>query len=119
MGSLYSFSRTLFFLRHAACAPSLRSCGERGAGSVPASLPGFVVVVDLVEHAAGLGLEGPVMDAGRTARVGRRLERLAALALRIVADDEVARDEIDLLPVIVHERRGRVGAGVELQQARA
>src|SRR6266851_1211804 len=97
------------------CAPS-----RNDAGQGPTSLLlALVVIVDLVEHAAFLGLEGAVMDAGRTARIGRRLERLAALALRVVADDQIAGDEIDLLPVIVHEGRGGVGAGLELQEPRA
>src|SRR5262249_52266292 len=79
----------------------------------------FVVVVDLEQKAAGLRLERPVLHAGRPARIGRRRKALAALALRVVADEEVARQEIAPLPVVVDERRGRVGAGRKAQQARA
>src|SRR5262249_41133053 len=44
---------------------------------------------------------------------------LAALALLIVADDQVAGQEIDLLPVIVHEGRDGVDAWREAQEPRA
>src|SRR6185369_17517189 len=79
----------------------------------------FVVVVDLEQHAAALGLERTVIDAGRPARISGSLERLAAVTGCVVADDEIAGHEIDLLPVIVHERCCRVDAGVEAQEPRA
>src|SRR5262245_32233141 len=53
----------------------------------------LVVIVDLVEQAAAIRFERPVIDAGRPAGVGRRVEGFAALAFRIVADDEIARDQ--------------------------
>src|SRR5215475_350716 len=76
----------------------------------------FVVVVELIEQAAAIRLEWPVINARRPAGIGRGGERFAALSLRVVADDEVARDQIDLLPMVVHERRGGVDAGIEAQQ---
>src|SRR5260370_26001321 len=79
----------------------------------------FVVIVDLVEQAGALGFERSGIDARRAAGIGRRVEGLTALALLIVADDEVARDQIDLLPVIMHEGRSGVDAGIEAQQPRA
>jgi hypothetical protein len=36
-----------------------------------------------------------MMDARGTAGIGRGIEWLAALALRVVADDEIAGDQID------------------------
>src|SRR5262249_48618698 len=75
-----------------------------------------VVVVELIEQAAAVRLERPVVDARRPAGIGRGVECFAALSLRVVADDEVARDQIDLLPLVVRERRGGVDAGVEAQQ---
>ena len=39
--------------------------------------------------------------------------------LIVVADDQIAREKIDLFPMIVDERRGRVRAGVETQKPRA
>src|SRR6266545_3904107 len=81
------------------------------AGRPASLLPALVVIMDLVEHAALLRLERAVMDAGRAARVGRRPEGFAALALRVVADRQVAGEQIDLFPMIVHERRGGVDAG--------
>src|ERR671923_803785 len=83
--------------------------GRLGSGA-------FVVVVDLVEHAAALGLERAVVDPRRPAGIGRRVEGFAAFALRIVADDEIAGNQIDLLPMVVHERRGREDAGLDPQE---
>ncbi len=75
--------------------------------------------MDLVEHAAVLRLERAVNGAGRAASIGRGRERFAAFALLVIADGEIAGQEIDLLPVVVHERRGGVDARVEAQQPRA
>src|ERR1700730_6648104 len=72
--------------------------------------------MNLEQQAPALRLERSVLDAGRTAGVGRRFEWLAALALGVIADGEVARDEIDLFPMIVHEGRGGIDAGLEAQQ---
>src|SRR6266545_1117936 len=88
------------------------------SGRAQALLLALVVIMHLEQHAAGFGLERAVMDPGRPAGVGRRLEGLAAPALRIVADDEIAGQEINLLPVVVHERRGGVFAGRKPQQPR-
>src|SRR5262252_3784317 len=82
-------------------------------------LAALVVVVDLVQHAALVRLERAVMGAGRPAGIRRRHEAFAALALRVVADDQVALEEIDLLPVVMHEWRRGVDAGLEAQQPRA
>src|SRR5262249_52497723 len=79
----------------------------------------LVVIVNLVQQAAALGLERPVISARRPASISRGVERLAALALRIVADDEVAGNEIDLFPMVVHERSGGVDTGIEAQEPRA
>src|SRR3989442_80400 len=82
-------------------------------------LSGGLVIVDLVEDAAALGGERPVVHARRAAGVGRREALLATAALRIVADDEVAVHHVDLFPVIVHEGLGGKRAGLDLQEARA
>ena len=63
--------------------------------------------------------ERAVRSAGWTARIGGRLERLAALALGVVADREIARQQVDFLPVVVDERCSRVDARLEPQQPRA
>src|SRR5262249_40110842 len=104
-GRIMGVMRLLFY-KHAGCRsppPASEASGGGGAGVGGAAstdkrltppralrLLALVVVVDLVEHAALLGLEGPMIDTGRAAGVGRGVERLAALALRVVADDEVA-----------------------------
>src|SRR5438067_10061011 len=79
---------------------------------------GFVVV-NFVKDAAALGRERAVMHARRTAGIGRREGLLAAPALRIVADDQVAVHHVDLFPVIVHEGLGGKGAGLDLEETRA
>src|SRR6266704_2311941 len=73
----------------------------------------------LQQQTPSFRLERPVRRAGRAARVGAGTEAGAAPAVPGVADDQVARDEIHLLPVIVHEGLGRVHAGIEAQVARA
>src|SRR2546421_11911148 len=82
-------------------------------------LSGGLVIVDFVEDAATPGGERPVVHARRTAGIGRREGLLAAAALRIVADDQVAVHHVDLFPVIVHEGLGGIGAGLDLEEARA
>src|ERR1051326_4553005 len=72
-----------------------------------------------MEDAAGAGSERAVVPARRAAGVGRREALLPALALPVVADDEVALHDVHLLPVVVHERLGRERAGLDLQEARA
>src|SRR5262245_18071481 len=96
-----------------------------GAGMMPniwqhrLILLALMVVVDFVEEETALRLERAVIDARRPASIGRRLEALAALALGVVADDQIAGDEIDLFPMVVHERRGGVDARLEAQKPRA
>src|ERR1051325_1382459 len=78
-----------------------------------------LVVMQLVQDAAALGGERTVLHARRTAGVGRGEGLLAAAALRVVADDEVAVHDVHLLPVVVHERLGRICARLDFQEARA
>src|SRR5688572_8350811 len=78
-----------------------------------------MVVVDLVEHAAAARAERAVVHARRSAGVGRREALLAALALPVVADHEVALHQVHLLPMIVHEGLGGECARLDLQQPRA
>src|SRR5262245_46803985 len=79
----------------------------------------LVVIVNLIEEAAALRLERAVVDARRPAGIGGRVERFAAFALLIVADDEIAGDQIDLLPMVVHERRGGEDTGLDAQETGA
>ena len=67
------------------------------------SLLALVVIVNLIEHAAAIRFERSVIDTGRPARISRRIERLAAFAFIVVADNQVTGDEINLFPMIVHE----------------
>src|SRR5690242_18209586 len=104
---------------------SVATCGVRPLGSSRMSLRSsglrfllfaLVVIMNLVEQAAAVGAERAVMDAGRPARVSGRVERLAAFAVLVVADHEVAADQIDFFPMVVHERRRGVDARREAQE---
>src|SRR4051794_21278684 len=75
--------------------------------------------MDFEKHAALLRFERAVMDAWRAAGIGRAMKRLAASALCVAAHDQIAGEEINLLPMIMHKRRGGVDARIEAQQARA
>src|SRR5271169_2076868 len=76
----------------------------------------FRVEMGFQHQTAGLGSEGPMINAGRPHRVGVALEFLSALTLLVVADDQVARHKEDLFPIFVHERLRRVGAWRETQK---
>src|SRR5215467_3145147 len=71
------------------------------------------------QQAAGFRLERSVIRAGRPTGVGVGRKRLAPLTFSVVADDEVARNQINLLPVIVDEGSGREDTWCKSQQARA
>src|SRR5262245_64174229 len=74
--------------------------------------------MDLIEHASFHRLERSVHSTRRTAGIGWSRETLAAIALRIVADDEIAGEQVHLFPVIVDERRRGVFTRDEPQEAR-
>jgi len=59
------------------------------------------------------------MDPGRTNGVGVIAKLLAAFAGRIVTDDQVAGEQKNLFPIIMHERCGRERSRSDAQQARA
>src|SRR3954465_11567483 len=89
------------------------------------SLPVFsmaaarLVIVNFMEDAASTRRKRPMVRARRAARIGGRKALLAALALRIVADDQVALHYVHLFPMIVDERLRGEGARLYAQQARA
>src|SRR5258706_11943060 len=95
---------------------NVRIRGVRMPGTL---LSAFIVIMDFEQQAALLGFERTMMNAGRAAGIGRAEEGLAALALRVAADDEIAGEEINLLPMIVHKGRRGVDARIEAQQPRA
>src|SRR5687768_5806523 len=84
------------------------------------SAPVFsMVVVDLVQDAAAARRERPVVHAWRPAGVSRREALLPALALLVVAHDEIALHHVHLFPMVVDERLGGERARLDLQQAGA
>src|SRR6266705_2847879 len=64
---------------------------------------GRVVIVRLQQDAAVHRFERPMQHTGRSAGVGVGGETLSILAFLIVADVEVARDQIHLFPVFMDE----------------
>jgi hypothetical protein len=60
-----------------------------------------------------------VIDPGRANGVGVVAKLLAALSVRIVADDQIAGEQKNLFPVLMDEWCGRERAGLDAQQARA
>jgi len=75
-----------------------------------------MVVVDLVKNAPAPGCERTVVHAGRPAGIGGCEALLAAFALPVVAHHQVALHDIDLFPVVMHERLGGKSVGLDLQQ---
>src|SRR5687767_2302618 len=80
------------------------------------SLPLLSIVVNLVKDAAATGRERAVVYARRPASIGRREALLAALALPVVAHHEVALHDVDLFPMVVHERFGGERARLDLEE---
>src|SRR5262249_54019672 len=75
--------------------------------------------MDLVEETAAVRFERAMNRAGRAAGIGSGGKALAALPHRIVADRQVAVDQVDLFPIFMDEGFGREDAGREPQQPRA
>ena len=68
------------------------------------------------QDAAVFRLEGSVVHTGRPHGVSVAFKFFTALALFIIADDQVARDKKHFFPIFVHERLGGVDAGSEAQK---
>src|SRR5712691_11367285 len=79
----------------------------------------LIVVMQLEQQAAFLRLERPVQRARRAACIGVGTESDAALAFLVVAHDQIARNEVDLFPVVMHERFRGMDARREAQVASA
>src|SRR5271166_482699 len=97
--------------RRKACC-RLRVCGGRPLRSI-------FVIVSFVEQTSVDRLEGAMHRAGGPAGIGAGGEVFPTSTFRIAADGEVARDQINLLPIFVDERRRREYPRLEAQQARA
>ena len=74
--------------------------------------------MDFQQHAAVLGFEGAVGRSWRAAGVGVGGKWRAAVPIGIIAYREIARDEVDLLPVVMHEGGSGVYARRESEKAR-
>src|SRR5215469_6867837 len=77
------------------------------------------VVMGLVKEAAAVRFERAVHSTRGPTGVRARWEVLAAAALCVVANGQVALDQIDLLPVFVNKGLGREHAGGKAQEASA
>src|SRR5437588_10714308 len=73
--------------------------------------------MDLVQQTAAVRFERAVHRAGRAACVGARGKAFAALPRGIVADRQVALDQVDLFPIFVDERLSREHPWRKSQQA--
>src|SRR5438270_13147995 len=73
--------------------------------------------MDLVKQTAAARFEWSVDRTGRAASIGARGKALAALPRGVVADRQIALDQIDLFPIFVDERLGREHPRREPQQA--
>src|SRR3990170_6371501 len=83
------------------------------------SAPVLSIVMNLMQDAAAARSERAVVHARWPAGIGRREALLAALALLVVAHDQVALHHVHLLPMVVHEGLGGKRTGLDLQQAGA
>ena len=75
--------------------------------------------MELEQEAAAVGLERAVESAGRAAGECGGGEFFAAFAVFVVADDQIALEQVHLFPMIVDEGRGCIFAGNKAQDARA
>src|SRR5437763_7082513 len=75
--------------------------------------------MNLEEETTAVRFKRAVHGAGWATGIGARREILAAPALGVVADRQVALDQIHLFPILVHEGFGRVDSGLKAQQPRA
>src|SRR5438034_8293074 len=80
--------------------------------------PSFGKIMDFEEEAAAFRFERAVDGTGRAAGVGAGRKALAAAPQGIVADGQVAVDQIHLLPIFVDKGRSGKGAGGKAQKPR-
>ena len=57
-----------------------------------------------------------MIGTGRATSVGVRLERFPTVPILVIADGQVAGDEINFFPIVVHEGLRRVDTGVKPQE---
>jgi hypothetical protein len=75
-----------------------------------------IVIVDLEQQTTFFGFEWSVVYAGRTAGVGVGLKAGAIPSVLIIAHDQVARNQVNLLPIVMYKGPGRENAGLETQE---
>src|SRR3989442_963320 len=117
-------ANSVMLLRPMTTAPAARSRATTTASAVAgaASRRTFepaVVTSPAMSKRSLIETGRPASGDGTTPSFRSRAEAGAALAVPVVADDQVARDEIHLFPVIVHEGLARMHAGIEAQVTRA
>ena len=67
------------------------------------------------EHTTAVRFERAVIGTGRATGVGVRLERFPTVPILVIADGQVAGDEINFFPIVVHEGLRRADTEVEPQ----
>src|ERR1035437_6225094 len=88
------------------------------AALIPTSSPSLlrVVVMLLQQQASGLGLERTMGDTRGSHAIGAGIERLTAVPVLVISDDQIARDNEHLFPIIVDERLRTVGPRQKTQK---
>src|ERR1700733_3907820 len=71
----------------------------------------FVVDMNLQKQAPMLRFKWTMEGARRPACVGVWRKADATITIRVVADDQVTRDKVNLFPIVVDEGRGGVDTG--------
>ena len=75
--------------------------------------------MNLKQHAAADGFERAMFSAGWAAGIGVGVALVAAIAVLVIPNPQVAGQHVHFFPVLMHERNGRVDARVKPEQARA
>src|SRR5579872_285853 len=71
----------------------------------------------LQQQATLFRLEGAMVDTRRPAGVSVRPKPFPVPSSLIIADDEVARDQVNFLPILMNKRPGREYTGLKAQEA--
>jgi hypothetical protein len=69
------------------------------------------------QQAARFRFKRSMMDAGRTDRVGVAFEFFSAIAIFVIADDQITGNQEHLFPVVMDEGRLGVDAGGKTQKS--
>src|SRR5271167_3961887 len=78
-----------------------------------------IVIVDFQQQTTRFRFEWSMVYAGRPASVSIWLEACAIPPVLIVANNEVAGDQVNFLPILMNKGLGSENAGLKTQEARS